>query len=78
MVSDFRRRRLTFEYIPLDELLGGGPHGQAADEARADGLPRLLALVLALHHQDVPARTSPHITSEPTRTLNHAGTDLHK
>lgn len=48
------RNILTFEYVSLNQLLGGRPHRQAANEPRANRLPRLLSLVLALHHQDVP------------------------
>lgn len=52
------KKKLTFEYIPLYEFLSGGPHGQAAYEAGADGLPRLLPLVLALYHQNIPVGTT--------------------
>lgn len=64
------RSILTFEYVPFNEFLCGGPHGQAADEARADGLPRLLSLVLTLHHQNVPARTSRIITTVSSIYVN--------
>lgn len=45
----------TFKNVSFDKLFGGGAHGQPADEPRSDRLPRLLPLVLALHHQNVPA-----------------------